>query len=267
MLKLGINDDIANEDYHGDREFESSSSLKLYLKDPKEYYNKYILKLPREERYKSAYDFGSYIHSLILEPDKTDSEFAVYEGMTRRGKAYEKFKEENEGKIIITHSQMLQAQGILESYTDNQLAMNSIKDGTPEQTLCVELEGMKIKVRADYVRDGEIIDIKTTGDPVDKFAAGKTCARFDYDLSAALYVDAFAQHYGKPYDFYFMFINKMSNEIEMLKASEKFLENGRRKYKKAIQLLKVARSSGKYFKEGIQEVDIPAWAIFNEDTE
>ena len=161
MLKLGINDEITNEDYHGDREFESSSSLKLYLKDPKEYYNKYILKLPREERYKSAYDFGSYIHSLILEPEKTASEFAVYEGLTRRGKAYDKFKEENEGKIIITHSQMLQAQGILESYTDHQLAMNSIKNGTPEQTLCIELEGMKIKVRADYVRDGEIIDIKT----------------------------------------------------------------------------------------------------------
>ena len=42
MLKLGINDEITNEDYHGDRKFESSSSLKLYLKDPKEYLKKLI---------------------------------------------------------------------------------------------------------------------------------------------------------------------------------------------------------------------------------
>jgi len=267
MLKLGLNDEITNEVYHGDRKYESSSSLKLYLKDPKEYYSRYVLGKKKEERYKSAYDFGSYIHSLILEPDKTDSEFAVYEGLTRRGKAYEKFKGENEGKIIITHSQWLQSQSIMEAYTDNQLAMNSIKDGTPEQTLCVELEGMRIKVRADYVRDGEIIDIKTTGDPVDKFAAGKTCARFDYDLSAALYVDAFSAYYNKSHDFYFMFINKMSNEIEILKASKEFLENGRRKYKKAIQLLKTAIDSGQYYEDGIQEVNIPSWAIFNEDTE
>ena len=49
MLKIGLNNNITNEDYHNDREYESSSSLKLYLKDPKEYHNRYILKLPREE--------------------------------------------------------------------------------------------------------------------------------------------------------------------------------------------------------------------------
>ena len=142
-----------------------------------------------------------------------------------------------------------------------------IKFGNAEQTLCVELEGMKIKVRADYVRKKQIVDVKTTSDPTDKFTAGKTVARFDYDLSAALYVDAFSKHYGEEFEFYFLFVNKMSNEIEVLKASKNLLENGRRKYKKSIELLKEARETGKYFKEGIQEVDIPSWAVFNDDTE
>lgn len=267
MLKLGINNNISNEDYHSDREHESSSSLKLYLKDPKEYHNKYILKLPREEKYKSAYDFGSYIHSLILEPEKVEEEYAIFEGTARRGNVYKEFKAENEGKIILTRSQFLQAQTLLEAYTENDLAVSMIKEGNPEQTLCVELDGMKIKVRADYLRAGEIIDVKTTSDPIDKFSAGKTVARFDYDLSAALYVDACAKHFGTEFDFYFLFINKISNEIEVLKASKKLLENGRRKYKKAIQLLLRAKKTGKYFKEGIQEVDIPQWAVFNEDEE
>ena len=69
------------------------------------------------------------------------------------------------------------------------------------------------------------------------------------------------------FSLYFLFINKISNEIEVLKASKKLLENGRRKYKKAIQLLLRAKKTGKYFKEGIQEVDIPQWAVFNEDEE
>tara|TARA_R100000697_G_C5448613_1_gene197007 strand:- start:19 stop:822 length:804 start_codon:yes stop_codon:yes gene_type:complete len=264
MLKLGINQNITNEDYHGDREYESSSTLKLYLKDPKEYHNRYILKLPREEKYKSAYDFGSYIHSLILEPEKVDDEYAIFEGASRRGNAYKEFKAENEGKIIITRSQFLQAQAILEAYTEHELASSMVTRGKAEQTLCVELEGMKIKVRADYVKYGQIIDVKTTSDPVDRFAVGKTVVRFDYDLSAALYVDAFTKYFGNEFEFYFLFINKMSNEIEVLKASKNLLENGRRKYKKSIQLLKKARETGKYFEEGIQEVDIPSWAVFDD---
>ena len=100
MLKLGINH-CSNENYHGDRKFKSSSTLKLFLKDPKEYYKRYISGEPREEIYKSAYDFGSYMHSIILEPEKTDSEFAIFDGATRRGKAYEEFKSANEGKTII----------------------------------------------------------------------------------------------------------------------------------------------------------------------
>ena len=265
MLELGINENITNDDYHKDREYESSSSLKLYLKDPKEYHNRYILKLPREEKYKSAYDFGTYIHSLILEPEKVADEYAIYEGATRRGNAYKDFKAANAGKIIITRSQFLQAQSILEAYSENQIAVDIINRGKPEQTLCTEIDGMKIKVRADYVRHGQIIDVKTTGDATDKFTIGKTIARFDYDLSAALYVDAFSKYFDNEFDFFFLFINKMTNEIEVLKASKKLLENGRRKYKKSIQLLKEARESGKYFKEGIQEVDIPSWAVFNEE--
>lgn len=266
MLEIGLND-VSNEDYHGDREFESSSSLKLYLKDPKEFYNKYILKLPREERYKSAFDFGSYLHSLILEPEKTDQEFAIFEGMTRRGKAYTEFKEANKDKIIITHSQFLQAKSMMEAYGQHADACKMIDKGRAEQTLCVELDGMKIKVRADYLKHKQIIDVKTTSDPIDKYNVGKTIARFDYDLSAALYTDAFSKYFGLEFDFYFVFLNKMSNEVEIYKASKKLLENGRQKYKKAIQLLKEAKKSGKYFEEGIQEVNIPAWAVFNEGTD
>ena len=126
---------------------------------------------------------------------------------------------------------------------------------------------MKIKVRADYLKHKQIIDVKTTSDPIDKYNVGKTIARFDYDLSAALYTDAFSKYFGLEFDFYFVFLNKMSNEVEIYKASKKLLENGRQKYRKAIQLLKEAKKSGKYFEEGIQEVDIPAWAVFNEGTD
>ena len=263
MLKLGINK-CDNESYHKDRKFKSSSTLKLFLKDPREYYKRYVLKEEREEMYKSAYDFGSYMHSLILEPHKTVLEFAVFEGATSRGKAYEEFKNANEGKTIITASQAQQALDLLHLYNEHVDTTGLIQNGVAEHTLCVELDGMPIKVRADYIKEGMIIDVKTTSDPVDKFSAAKTIIRFDYDLSAALYVDAFKEYTGQDHDFVFAFLNKQNGDVGILKASEDLLNNGRKKYKTAIKNLAKAEKSGVYFKEGIQEVDLPSWAEFKE---
>jgi len=262
MLKYGIND-VDNETYHSDRKFKSSSTLKLFLKDPREFYKRYVLNETKEEMYKSAYDFGSYVHSLILEPHLTDSEFAVFEGVTRRGKAYDEFKALHEGKTILTASQAQQAQDLVDVYKENPDTNGIICDGKAEHTVCVSLDGMDIKVRTDYIKDGQIIDVKTTADPVDKYSAAKTIIRFDYDLSAALYVDAMKAYTGKNHDFIFIFLNKSQNDVSVLKASEELIENGRRKYKAAIKGLLEAEKTGVYFKEGIQEVDLPSWAVFD----
>jgi hypothetical protein len=266
-LTLGINKEISNEDYHKDRNFESSSSLKLFLKDSREYYKRYILKEEQAPMYKSAYDFGSYIHSLILEPEKTDDEFIIFEGLTRRGKAWTEFKEANQDKIIITKSQELMAISLISAYKDNADTKGLIQDGHAEHTLCTNLEGLDIKVRADYIKEGMVIDVKTTSEPVDKFSAAKTIVRFDYDLSAALYIDAFRKYTGKELDFLFIFLNKQNNDIAVLKASTNLLENGRRKYKAAIKGLLKARSTGIFYEEGVQEVDIPTWAEFKDGTD
>lgn len=263
MLKLGVNN-CDNETYHSDRKFKSSSTLKLFLKDPREYYKRYVLGEEREEMYKSAYDFGSYMHSLILEPHKTVLEFAVFEGATRRGKAYEEFKDANKGKTIITASQAQQALDLLHLYNDHVDTAGLIEQGVAEHTLCVELEGMPIKVRADYIKEGMIIDVKTSSDPVDKYSAAKTIIRFDYDLSAALYVDAFKKYTGQDHEFVFAFLNKQNGDVGILKASEDLLNNGRKKYKAAIKGLAEAEKTGVYYKEGIQEVDLPSWAEFKE---
>ena len=265
-LDYGINNSISNEDYHLDRNFESSSSLKLFLKDSREFYKKYILGEKPDSKYKSVYDFGSYIHSLILEPEKTDDEFIIFEGLTRRGKAWTEFKENNPDKIILTKSQELMASSLINSYNDNKETEGLIQDGCAEHTLCTELEGLNIKVRADYVKEGWVIDLKTTSDPVDKFSAAKTIIRYDYDLSAALYVDAFNKYTGKEHDFLFVFLNKQNNDIAVLKASDNLLENGRRKYRAAIRGLLNARKTGIFYKEGVQEVDLPSWAEFKDDT-
>ena len=158
------------------------------------------------------------------------------------------------------------ATSLIDAYKDNKETQELIQDGCAEHTLCTELEGLKVKVRVGYIKEGLVIDLKTTSDPVDKFSAAKTIIRYDYDLSAALYLDAFRKYTGKEYDFLFVFLNKQNNDVSVLKASANLLENGRRKYKAAIRRLLNARKTGIFYKEGVQEVDLPSWAEFKDGT-
>lgn len=271
-MKLGFNRDISNTEYHEDRTFVSSSGLKLMYKDPRDYYATYVLNEPSMKMNQSNLDFGSYVHALILEPHLVDSQFAIYEGQTRYGKAWEAFKEEHKDKIIVTGSQARTAQQLYDNFNKSTVLLgegDSKKEvplssfytkGNAEETLCVLLEDVPVKVRFDYRKEwdtyGSINDIKTTSE----FAHTKAHAEaiidtWNYEVSAALYVDAVEQQTGKPHDFYFTFISKKDGKSYMYRASKQMLEVGRRKYKIALERLKKARETGKFFENIILEID------------
>ena len=257
-LKLGFNS-CSNESYHKDTEYLSSSSLKLMLENPKKFHAQYILKEEAEYKQSDALDFGSYIHTLILEPELLDKEYVVYPGV-KRGKAWEEFKTQHKDKIIVSNTQALKARELEAEFKKDEDAIDLIKHGLAEQTLCVELDGVKIKVRADYVQGTSIIDLKTTGYGTGLEAVQGSCIKWNYPLSAALYVDAFSKHYDKQFDFYFIFINKKEPiTVQCFKAGDDFLEYGRKQYKEAIKLIKEAKRSGKWYEEetGIPVLGLP----------
>lgn len=272
MLKLGINEYISNEDYHGDREFISSSGLKMILNDPRKFHKEYILNEGTSSSSNNAFDFGSYVHCAILEPELLDQDFAVFDGIQKRGKAYEECLENNEGKTIISRTQAAKATQLINAFKeatvvigeqghDKEVNVSSFfSGGYAEQTCTAQIDGIKIKVRSDYRKEfedfGSINDVKTTSDNIDNVkSAERVCAIYDYDLSAALYVDIFTMVTGKPHDFYFCFLSKNNGECRMYKASEQMLEVGRRKYKEAIEKLKKARESGVYYINRIEEIN------------
>ena len=270
-LKLGINEYISNEDYHADREYISSSGLKKILVDPRGFYKEYVLN-EGSQLSSSALDFGSYLHCAILEPHLLDEEFAVYDGAMKRGKKFEQFAEENEGKTIITTSQEQQAKRLINNFNeatvvigkqghDKEVQISSFySGGFAEQTFCHEINGIKVKVRTDYRKEfedfGSINDLKTTGDIADTARdASRICDAWGYDVSAALYVDVVSAVTDKPHDFYFTFLSKKNGEVRIFKASEAMLERGRKKYLEAIELLKKARDNRIYYVNEIKEID------------
>jgi hypothetical protein len=271
MLQMGINNDVDNATYHGDKRYYSSSSLKLLLQNPHDFYKKHIAP---QDGFKSAgsanMDLGSYVHSCILEPHKTDEEFAIWDGGIKRGDAWTRFQAENKNKIIITPAMQELGQELYRKSLAHKAVKSLLKDGTPEFTYCCQLMEENIKVRADYInlKENYILDVKTTSKPLTKDSLMGAIASLHYDLSAALYIDCFRQiNNVEKMDFYFIFVNtKDSKEVEVFKASDVLINNGRRKYRKAIKVLKECLKSGIWRSEEIEEIDVPFWSLLPEES-
>jgi len=256
-LNYGINEDVSNEDYHADREFFSSSVLKDLLKSREAFYKKYILKEEQEERAeRAAFSFGSYIHSLILEPHLITKEYEFFDGAGRNSLKYKQFKKQHVGKTIILEREVEKAKKLIKAYNSRPEAVALIRGGVAEQTLCVDLYGIPIKVRADYVNHekGYIVDVKTTSSGTDVNGVRDSCDKWGYMLSAALYSMAFKEHYGKDFTFYWIFLGKFDNQCEVYKMSLDSMRNGIQEVKDALRIYRMNEENDSWLNYQIEEI-------------
>lgn len=265
--------DLDQNDYHAHTGSNSSSQLKDGLEDEEVFINKYIKKtIPREEN--AAFNVGTYFHTGVLEPKKLKAECAVFSGKVRRGDAWDKFKKKNEGKNIITRSQIEQGDRLIKAVEDSPVSMDFIKRGTPEVSLFVEIAivsgeiyapyfGMRldpmlgwikdiqkksffdkatkfiIKVRADSIDIEEfsfVLDLKSTsGNARSAREMQEKVKYYNYDLSAALYLDIFSLIAGFQMNtFIWTFASKDYHNCKSYRASDKNILVGRRKWMRGL---------------------------------
>ena len=271
-LQDGIHEGISNFDYHSDREYLSSSVVKLLYEDPKAFHAKYILgeKEKTPARLQEAFDFGSYLHTLILEPELLSDEYRIYTG-AREDEGWKDFVKANKKFTVVTESQVKAANALYQKYKAESVLLGNqgeaeevplssfFEKGYAEQTFCGELEGVKIKVRPDYRREfsdfGSIQDVKTTSEKsLTRYRVEKICTKYGYHISAAMYVDLVEKLTGKRQDFYFLFLSKSSKQVAMFKASEAMLKRGRDQYKLALKRYKEAKETGVWYEHVIEEL-------------
>jgi hypothetical protein len=270
MLILGKNPEISNSAYHADREYVSSTGLKTAYKDMREFYHQYVLGDMSNALNSAAAEFGRLMHSMLLEPEQTDKEYIFWSGI-KRGKDWDRFKLQHLDKTILNDSQKDKAKFLCGEFNKQTILLehdNKTKEvllntfftkGEAESTFTTEIDGLKVKVRADYLKHFpdfiSINDLKTVGDDdLSKDSVKKICARLGYDLSAALYCDVVAAVTGQPTKFFLIFLSTVSGKSRIYKCSDEMLEEGRRKYKIGIQNILQARESGIYYKNEIEEI-------------
>lgn len=250
-LRMGLNDKITNAEYHGDREYLSSSAFKLMLKSAADFADKYIFEKPVEELSGGFLDEGSLTHAYILEPEVIDEEFAFFPGFRKAGVEFQKFKAENRDKIIISASQEKRCLANFEAYKKQPAAVQLVSGGESEVSATGLLLNIPVKARADYINVDKayIADVKTTAWSSDLETFTDTVEKYKYDLSAALYLDIFEKIYQKPFEFYFIVISKKEQTCDVFKLSEKTRRNGERMLRKAAKKYKQCKETGIWLDE------------------
>lgn len=245
-LKLGLND-CTNAQYHSDKAWISSTSLKLLLQNPADFYNKHILGTYFDSIPEQVAVEGTLAHTLILEPNKFDEEFILFDEFRKAGKVYEEFKLQNPGKYIVSKPQLMKVKRWVEAYKQLPEATSLLESGIAEQSLCINIMGVPVKVRADWLNPdvGYIADVKTSSMPTDVDSFKHVVERYSYDLSAALYMLAFEEYYKRPFkDFYFIVLGKKDNSCQVFRLSDKTREQGTNRVYEALRTYKKCLESG-----------------------
>ena len=237
----------SNADYHADKTHLSSSQLKLLLQSTETFYDEIIcgLKTPSNS---DAFEQGTLMHTLLLEPEKLQVDYAIYPGLRRGGNAFEDFKAANPGKTIITYPVLERCEKLVKAAITHKAAFKLLTGGLAEANMISQILSVPVKARADYINieHGYIVDFKSTALPTGEDVFRETIKQYKYALSAALYAQIAYDTYGKLFDFYWIVISKNDGGCAVYKASSATLSQGAAEVTTAIVLYKKCKETNNW---------------------
>jgi len=279
---------ISNEQYHADTTAISSSGLKLLRYSPKHFWAQYLDSDREQKKATEAMEFGTLVHSMVLEPETVDAEFATMPtGIDKRTKAGKDFwaelQKKNEGKTIVAQDDFDLAQKVSKAVLEHPAAsLIYRKFGIPEFTLqwneLVEIDDdktvlVKCKARIDWAvipqndfPSGLIFDLKTTKDASENDFP-KSSYNLGYHIQAAWYARAMFMAYGvENTPFIFIAAEKESPfGVMAYRSSDDFMKAGWAECKRLLKIYAQCLTNNQWpcYPQTIQEINLPRWAKEN----
>lgn len=263
----GIYRGLPNETYHADRSAVSSSQLKvLAAQSPAHFKASFATKNESTE----SLLFGSAFHCALLEPDEFAERYFVMPDInarTKDGKAKIAALEElANGKLLITREWSERLKGMVASAHKHKAVLEMLSHGEAELAFVWEdpETGILCKIKTDWYQSGIAIwDAKSAAD-ASRDGFSRACGKYSYHLSAAMYRDGVAAHTGERLPWRFVPVEKeYPYACAVYTASEAFLRNGHREFRKALRTLQACRNSGVYPgyqpNHEVEEINLPAW--------
>lgn len=211
-----------DDDYYGQfgKQFLSNSDIDSLLKDP----SSYGVSKPKTV----AMVQGSYFHASLLEPDKV-KDFLICDASSRNTNIYKEMLDAHQTDIILLSKEVVELDEMVDSIKGRMDFFDMIyEDGNIyEQPGISDIMGQMWKGKADIISSEYVIDLKTTSNIEEfKYSARK----YNYDSQAYIY----NQIFGKPV--LFIAVEKGTNKTGMFDCSEEFLDRGKDKVQRAIEV-------------------------------
>tara|TARA_R100000654_G_scaffold69416_1_gene98990 strand:+ start:11959 stop:12723 length:765 start_codon:yes stop_codon:yes gene_type:complete len=220
-----------NQEYHSHDSI-SASGLKTIFK-------KSVYHFVNREKYvsTSAMNFGSAVHSLLLEYEKKEV-FCLPKNLNLRTKKDREYKKhilsENKDKIIVSHEEKESLNKIIENVTNNKLANKLISTlDEIENSYYGTFDNVPVRIRPDGIKKNRyIIDIKTCQD-ASPIAFRNSIFNYAYHLQACFYSEMLG---FDPSAFRFIAIeNKYPYDVAVYSLSDNLIEKGKQAWRLAFK--------------------------------
>lgn len=263
---------MTNAEYHAHAAI-GSTQLKEILRSPAHYWAKY--RAPDREPFEPtpAMQFGTVVHSAILEPD-TLAAVAIAlpdDPPSKRSKDgaawWADFEREANGRIILS----------ADRYSDAITIANTVRAHETCALLLADCEfelsgfwrdpatGIECKFRPDAIKRNRsiIVDVKTTADASEESFA-KSIANFGYHLSAAHYIEGSLQAMdSQAHSFVFIAVEtEPPYAIAVYRADATVTSKGAFDREKALRRMAECSAAGEWpgYPAGIWPISLPKWA-------
>lgn len=200
----------------------SSSSVKSLYESPVKYKNY----LAKDDNNIPALREGRLFHTMLLEYQKLPEKYIFVDASSRNTNKYKDAKAENPKMEIMLEKELRSMSYLIKCIESNYEASELLRGGIAEVPNIGELFGFPFRGKADYVKQGHIIDVKTTSD-INSWVYGAKY-KWHYDIQAYIYMELFSIQ-----KFTFLVIDKSSGEIGIYECSEESLTNAKEKVKVA----------------------------------
>ena len=250
---------------------ESASALKKMMVSPLNY------KWAKEHKDTGtrAKNQGTAAHAAILEPHRMKTDFILWTGKTRAGKAWDLFKEAAGDRQILNETEWAEVVAMHDSVRSNPLAMKYLREGVAEVTLqwTDPHTGIAHHARVDWVTvvDGRLVfvDLKTTRDA----SYRRFCAdayKLGYHIQFGLYVDGGFYIFGETPRFVVIAVeNKAPYDCAVYNVPDEVLQQGHDEYLRYEEQIAACRESGFWPGRSTCEMELtlPSWATDNDETD
>jgi hypothetical protein len=230
------------EEYHNSP-YIGSTTAKLALKSSQLFGDKMTGIYKTED--KPHFQIGRLIHEMILEPELFAKRIVTAGPINPKtgepyGRSTQKF---SEWQIENPHLTMVESYIPLALSRMPQSVRDIFTGGDAELSVYRDLSnGLKVKCRNDYIKDGTIYDVKTCVD-VDDYA--RDIARRDYYFSASWYRMVMAEETGESHEFKLVFVEKSAPfRYKIVSLTDAYKEYADNKVADVLELLAERQESG-----------------------